>query len=82
VERKGPGGGNPLQEANGDVPLDGVAFSKLLEWGHKFLDFGGKKRFKMGSFSVKKNQKVFITFNNKLALTALYSVLETTLIRR
>ena len=23
------GGGNPLQEANGDVPLDGVAFSRL-----------------------------------------------------
>ena len=23
------GGGTPLQEANGDVPLDGVAFSQL-----------------------------------------------------
>ena len=23
------GGGTPLQEANGDVPLDGVAFSRL-----------------------------------------------------
>ena len=31
------GGGTPLQEANGDVPLDGVAFSiDLLEWGRKF----------------------------------------------
>ena len=33
----GGGGGTPLQEANGDVPLDGVAFSiDLLEWGRKF----------------------------------------------
>ena len=40
-----PGGGStPLQEANGDVPLDGVAFSQLdwLEWGRKFSDFWGK----------------------------------------
>ena len=37
------GGGTPLQEANRDVPLDGVAFSKdLLEWGRKFSDFGDK----------------------------------------
>ena len=36
-------GGTPLQEANGDVPLDGVAFSiELLEWGRKFSDFWGK----------------------------------------
>ena len=36
-------GGTPLQEANRDVPLDGVAFSKhLLEWGRKFSDFGDK----------------------------------------
>ena len=36
-------GGTPLQEANRDVPLDGVAFSiDLLEWDRKFLDFGGK----------------------------------------
>ena len=31
---KGPGwggGGTPLQEANGDVPLDGITFSQL-EW--------------------------------------------------
>ena len=27
----GGGGGTPLQEANGDVPLDGIAFSRL-EW--------------------------------------------------
>ena len=26
-----PGGGTPLQEPNGDVPLDGVTFSRL-EW--------------------------------------------------
>ena len=37
---KAPGGG---EEANGDVPLDGVAFSiELLEWGRKFSDFWGK----------------------------------------
>ena len=36
-------GGTPLQEANGDVPLDGVAFSiELLEWDRKFSDFWGK----------------------------------------
>ena len=46
-------GGTPLQEANGDVPLDGshfhdwsdydgVAFSTdLLEWGRKFFGFWG-----------------------------------------
>ena len=35
-------GGTPLQEANGDVPLDGVAFSiELLEWGRKFSDIWG-----------------------------------------
>ena len=50
------GGGTPLQEANRDVPLDGVAFSiDLLEWDRKFLDFGGKEGFKMGRFSVKKS---------------------------
>ena len=39
----GPGGGTPLQEANGDVPLDGVAFSiELLEWGRTFSEFWGK----------------------------------------
>ena len=33
-----------LQEANGNVPLDGVAFSQLdwLESGRKFSDFWGK----------------------------------------
>ena len=38
------GGGTPLQESNRDVPLDGVAFSRLegLDWGRKFSDFGGK----------------------------------------
>ena len=42
--RVGGGGGTPLQKANGDVPLDGVAFSQLdwLEWGRKFSDFWGK----------------------------------------
>ena len=29
VECPGGGGGTPLQEANGDVPLDEVAFSRL-----------------------------------------------------
>ena len=64
------GGGNPLQEANREVPLEGVAFSRLepdyngvafsidlLEWGRKFWDFWGKYGFKIGRFSVK-NQKV------------------------
>ena len=46
-----PGGGTPLQEANGDVPLDGVDLSdfngvvlsiELLGWGRKFSDFWGK----------------------------------------
>ena len=38
------GGGTSLSEPNGDVPLDGVAFSiELLEWGRTFSDFGGKK---------------------------------------
>ena len=26
---RGGGGGTPLKEANGDVPLDGVSFSRL-----------------------------------------------------
>ena len=51
----GGGGGTPLQEGNREVPLEGVAFSRLepdyngvafsidlLEWGRKFSDFGGK----------------------------------------
>ena len=29
VVHRGPGGGTLLQEAIGDVPLDGVAFSRL-----------------------------------------------------
>ena len=39
---QGGGGGTSLQEANGDVPLDGVAFLRLewLEWGRTFSDFG------------------------------------------
>ena len=70
-----PGRVTPLQEANGDVLLDGVAFSiDLLEWGRKFSDFWSKEGFKMGRFSVKKIRKLlFIKFNNKLALTALHS---------
>ena len=38
----GGGGGTPLQEVNRDVPLDGVAFSRLewLEWGRKFSVLG------------------------------------------
>ena len=43
------GGDTPLQEANRDVPLDGVAFSRL-DW------FWGKTGFKMGIFSVKKSE--------------------------
>ena len=38
------GGGDFFYEPNGDVPLNGVAFSiELLECGHTFLDFWGKK---------------------------------------
>ena len=35
---RGGKGGTSLYEANGDVPLDGVAFSRLelLEWGRIF----------------------------------------------
>ena len=52
--RGGGGGGTPLQEANRDMPLDGVHFLDwsdyngvalsidLLEWGRKFSDFWGK----------------------------------------
>ena len=29
VSSRGGGGGIPLKESNGDVPLDGVAFSRL-----------------------------------------------------
>ena len=37
------GGGTILQEANRNVPLDGVAFSiDCLEWGRKFSDFWGE----------------------------------------
>ena len=43
-DRREGGGGTSLSEPNGDVPLDGVAFSiELLEWGRTFSDFGGKK---------------------------------------
>ena len=39
------GGGTPLQEANRDEPLDGVAFLiDLLEWGRKFTDFLANER--------------------------------------
>ena len=46
--RKSGGGGTFLWEANGDVPLDGVAFSRLVVfskelpgWGLTFPDFLG-----------------------------------------
>ena len=50
---RGGGGGwcTPLQEANGDVPLDGADLSdfngvalsiEILGWGRKFSDFWGK----------------------------------------
>jgi len=43
LEKKPGVGGTPLQEANRDVPLDGVAFSiDLLEWGRQFSDFWSK----------------------------------------
>ena len=52
----GGGGGTPLQEANGDVLLNGVHFHDqidsngvafsiqlpVLEWGRKYSDFGRK----------------------------------------
>ena len=41
----GGGGVTPLQEANRDEPLDGVAFLiDLLEWGRKFTDFLANER--------------------------------------
>ena len=71
---RGGGGDTLLQKANGDVPLDGVAFSiGLLEWVHKFTDFWHKYGFKMGRFSIKKIRKLLFKFNNKLALAALHS---------
>ena len=66
------GGGTPLQEANRDVPLDGVHFHDwidynevvfsidLLEWSHKFSDFWGEKGFKMRRFSVKKSESCWL----------------------
>ena len=40
----GGGWGDFFLEPNGDVPLNGVAFSiELLECGRTFLDFWGKK---------------------------------------
>ena len=36
------GGGTSLREDNGDVPLNGVAFSRL-DCGRKFIEFGSKK---------------------------------------
>ena len=52
-----PGGGTPLREANGDFPLDGVAFSiELLEWGRKFSDFGGNRDSKWEDSRLKKSR--------------------------
>ena len=68
------GGGTLLQEAIGDVRLDGlhfhdwsdynrVAFSiELLEWVRKFSDFWRKYGFKMGRFSVKKIRKLLLNY--------------------
>ena len=40
--REGGGKGTSLQEANGKVPLDGVAFSiELLDWCRRLSDFLG-----------------------------------------
>ena len=51
------GGGTPLQEANGDFPLDGVAFSiELLGWGRKFSDFGGNRDSKWEDSRLKKSR--------------------------
>ena len=53
----GGGGGAPLQEANGDVPLDGVAFSiELLEWDRKFWDFWGSRDSKWEDSWLKKSE--------------------------
>ena len=50
-------GGTPLQEANGDFPLDGVAFSiELLGWGRKFSDFGGNRDSKWEDSRLKKSR--------------------------
>ena len=51
------GGGTPLQEANGDFPLDGVAFSiELLGWGRKVSDFGGNRDSKWEDSRLKKSR--------------------------
>ena len=63
------GAGTPLQEANREVPLDGVAFSRLepdyngvafsidlLEWGRKFSDFGVSKDSKWEDSRLKKSE--------------------------
>ena len=63
IPLEGGGGGTPLQEANRDVPLDGVAFSKdLLEWGRKFSDFLGISRDSKWEDSRLKNQKVVVYY--------------------
>ena len=68
-----PGGGTPLQEANGDFLLNGVAFSiELLGWVSKFSDFGGNRYSRWEDSRLKKftiRMLLFIKFNSKLALT-------------
>ena len=57
-----PRGGTPLQEANGDFLLDGVAFSiELLGWGRKFSDFGSNRDSKWEDSRLKNyDQKVVV----------------------
>ena len=54
--------GTPLQEANGDFPLDWVAFSiELLGWGRKFSDFWGNRDSKWEDSRLKNHdQKVIV----------------------
>ena len=60
----GGGGGCPsLYEAsylNGDVPLDGVAFSiELLEWGRTFSDFWVRQYL---LFTVSQRTRMFMIY--------------------
>ena len=90
------GGGTPLQEANGDVLLNGVHFHDQIDYNGVAFSIqlpvlngvanirilGVSRDSKWEECRLQKSESCcFIKFNNKLTLTALHSVLETTLIR-
>ena len=65
------------------IDYNGVAFSiQLLEWNANIRILGVSRDSKWEECRLQKSESCcFIKFNNKLTLTALHSVLETTLIR-